>query len=125
MGYAEAREHQQPPSLLWGAAFSLLLCALVRLELLSMSLLGGYLLLSLCAFLLYAADKHAALRGGRRIRERTLHLAGLLGGWPGAVLAQHLLHHKSRKRSFQLAFRLTALANSAALALYAWGRPGG
>ncbi|QWV98702.1 DUF1294 domain-containing protein [Geomonas nitrogeniifigens] len=125
MGYAEAKEHRKPPSYLWGPSFLLLLCALVRLELLPAPLLSAYLLSSLAAFFLYAADKSAAIRGARRISERTLHLAGLFGGWPGALLAQRLLHHKSQKGSFQLAFRFTVLANSAALALYAYGRPGG
>ncbi|QXE92746.1 DUF1294 domain-containing protein [Geomonas subterranea] len=125
MGYAEAREHRTHSSYLWGPAFLLLLCALVRLARLPVPILYIYLLSSLTAFTLYAVDKRAAVRGGRRIRERTLHLAGLFGGWPGAVLAQRVLHHKSQKRSFQLVFRLTVLANAGALALYVWGRPGG
>ncbi|MBJ6799888.1 DUF1294 domain-containing protein [Geomonas propionica] len=124
MGYAEAREHRKPPSYLWGPASLLLLAALVRLGLFPAALLFAYLLASLLAFLLYALDKQAALRGMRRVRERTLHLAALLGGWPGAVLAQRALHHKTQKGSFLVLFRLTVLANCAALALYGWAGPG-
>ncbi|WP_239026961.1 DUF1294 domain-containing protein [Geomonas oryzisoli] len=100
----------------------LLLVALAGLDLIPVPLLCAYLLTSLAAFLLYAFDKSAAVRGARRISERTLHLAGLCGGWPGALLAQRALHHKSQKRSFQLVFRFTVLVNSAAVALYAFGR---
>jgi uncharacterized membrane protein YsdA (DUF1294 family) len=37
-----------------------------------------------------------------------LHALAPLGGWPGALLAQRLFHHKTLKMSFQLVFRLTA-----------------
>jgi len=33
-----------------------------------------------------------------------LHLAELLGGWPGAFLAQRRLRHKCSKVSYQFAF---------------------
>lgn len=129
MGNADAAEHRSRSlSCLPVAFFLLLLFALVRLGKLPLPILYAYLTLSLAAFLLYGADKRAARQNRRRVRERTLHLAGLLGGWPGALLAQRLLRHKSRKASFQLLFRLTVLANCAALALVVsspfqqWGR---
>jgi uncharacterized membrane protein YsdA (DUF1294 family) len=79
------------------------------------SWLGGlallYLLASGACFLLYAFDKRAARRGARRTPERTLLLLGFLCGWPGALLAQHWLRHKSAKTSFLLPFWLTVLAN--------------
>lgn len=70
-----------------------------------------YLVLSALTFLLYALDKRAAVAGTARTPERTLHLAALLGGWPGAVLAQQTLRHKNRKEAFQIEFWLAALAN--------------
>ena len=63
-----------------------------------------YVLASAVTFGAYAFDKFAARQGRRRIRERTLHLLALCGGWPGAWLAQRLLHHKSVKRRFQAVF---------------------
>jgi uncharacterized membrane protein YsdA (DUF1294 family) len=75
----------------------------------------AYLVLSLVTFLLYARDKSAAQAGRRRIPERTLHVLGLAGGWPGALLAQRVLRHKSSKRRFQLTFRMTVLLNCGAL----------
>ena len=51
--------------------------------------------------LLYGLDKIAARNGRRRIPENILHLLALLGGWPGAAVAQRLFHHKTGKRAFQ------------------------
>jgi len=78
-------------------------------------LLGIYLLASIVAFVAYAVDKSAARRGKWRTRESTLHLLSLVGGWPGALLAQHILHHKSRKLSFQVVFWFTVALNCAAV----------
>ncbi|MEY2849718.1 MAG: hypothetical protein RI885_2385 [Actinomycetota bacterium] len=63
-----------------------------------------YLATSLLCVIVYAADKRAAVVGRWRISESTLLALGLLGGWPGAIVAQQLLRHKTRKRSFQWAF---------------------
>lgn len=63
-----------------------------------------YLAVSLICFVAYALDKSAATAGRRRVAERTLLLLGMAGGWPGAVLAQQWLRHKTRKSSFQAAF---------------------
>lgn len=77
--------------------------------------LAVYGAMSLVAFVLYRHDKRAARGGRARTRERTLHLADLLGGWPGGLLAQDLLRHKTRKASFQLVFWATVALNCAAL----------
>ncbi len=65
------------------------------------------------AFIAYAFDKRAARAGRRRIPERTLLLIGLAGGWPGALLAQRLVRHKSSKKSFQARFRISVAASAA------------
>lgn len=75
-----------------------------------------YLALSLVTFVLYARDKSAARRGAWRTSESTLQLLGLAGGWPGGLIAQNLLRHKSRKASFQWGFWITVILNSMALA---------
>lgn len=69
----------------------------------------AYPLLSLFAFFAYWRDKRSAERGAWRTPEQTLHLLELFGGWPGALLAQQLLRHKTRKFSFQLVFWLIVL----------------
>ena len=63
-----------------------------------------YLSLSLVTIIAYAADKRAATAGAWRTSEATLLVLGLLGGWPGAIIAQQALRHKTRKRGFQIAF---------------------
>jgi uncharacterized membrane protein YsdA (DUF1294 family)/cold shock CspA family protein len=68
------------------------------------------LLLSLVGYGLYASDKRRALAKAWRISENTLHLIALLGGWPGAFLAQRQLRHKVSKPSFQIVFWLIVLA---------------
>ncbi|WP_235840234.1 DUF1294 domain-containing protein [Citrifermentans pelophilum] len=83
-----------------------------------MPVLAVYLAAGTAAAAAYAADKRAAEQGRRRVAERTLHLLGLLGGWPGASLAQWAFRHKTRKRRFVLVFRVTALVNCGALALF-------
>jgi len=44
--------------------------------------------------------------------------AALLGGWPGALVAQNRLRHKSSKMSFLVVFWATVLLNCVALGLY-------
>ncbi|VUX55545.1 putative cold-shock protein [uncultured Woeseiaceae bacterium] len=75
-----------------------------------------YAALSLISFVAYAIDKSAARRGAWRTKEGTLHILGLTGGWPGALIAQQTLRHKTKKTSFRAVFWVTILANCVALA---------
>ncbi|MCI8211318.1 hypothetical protein AUC61_17460 [Pseudomonas sp. S25] len=68
-----------------------------------------YLTMSLLVFFLYWRDKRQARAGGWRTPEKILHAVELLGGWPGAMLAQQVLRHKTRKLSFQVLFWLIVL----------------
>lgn len=77
-------------------------------------LLWLYVGASVLAFVLYAVDKSAAERGDWRVSESNLHLVALAGGWPGALLAQQWLRHKTVKASFRSTFWGTVLANVAA-----------
>ena len=76
---------------------------------------GAYALLSILCFTLYALDKAAARAGRRRTPESTLLWLGLAGGWPGGLLAQRWLRHKTIKTSFQLAYWCSVAANIAAV----------
>ena len=77
-----------------------------------------YAAASVAAFAAYGMDKSAARRGQRRTRERTLHVLGLAGGWPGALIAQSVFRHKTNKQAFLAVFWLTALLNGAALGAF-------
>lgn len=78
-------------------------------------LIASMVLLSLLSYAVYAVDKRAAQQGRRRVPERTLHLLALLGGWPGALLAQRRLRHKTAKPSFLIVFWLTTLGHVVAV----------
>lgn len=75
----------------------------------------AYALMSLASFLVYWWDKDAAGAKRWRTEEGTLHLLDLLGGWPGALIAQQLFRHKTVKASFQTMFWITVLLNAAGM----------
>ena len=76
---------------------------------------GFYALMSAISFSLYGLDKRSSTRGGWRTSEARLHLIELLGGWPGALLAQRVFRHKTRKMSFLVVFYLATAVNLAVL----------
>ena len=82
-------------------------------------LLVLYLAASAASIVVYAVDKSAARHGRWRASESTLHLLAVIGGWPGALVAQRLFRHKSRKPSFQAVFLLTVVLNIAFM-LWFW-----
>jgi len=94
-------------------AFGLLALVLALVWRVPLVLLAVYGVASVITFFAYAFDKSAAQRGGWRTAEKTLHLLALLGGWPGALLAQQLLRHKSSKAEFRTAFWATVILNVA------------
>nr|WP_233263191.1 DUF1294 domain-containing protein [Lysobacter profundi] len=76
----------------------------------------AYGALSLLSVLLYGIDKSAAVNNRWRIQESSLHLVALLGGWPGALVAQDVFRHKSSKAAFQNVFWATVVFNCIGLA---------
>ncbi|RDI94458.1 DUF1294 domain-containing protein [Meiothermus sp. QL-1] len=99
-------------------------------------MLLAYLPMGFATFFYYAVDKWRAVQNERqrqqgrkethwRVPERQLHLMEFFGGWPGALLAQYALRHKSRKESFQVDFWLVgffhiALVGSALFLQDSW-----
>lgn len=109
-----SREHSNV-SLVMAAAFLVFVAGLTLAGRLPFTVLWLYLAASSVAFAAYALDKSAARRDQWRTQESTLHLFALVGGWPGALAAQRLLRHKSKKRSFQVVFWTTVVLNCGAL----------
>lgn len=97
------------------AGFLAFLAATVVAGRLPMVVLWVYVVASIVAFLAYRIDKSAAENDRWRIAENTLHMFGLLGGWPGALAAQRMFRHKSSKPSFQGMFWVTVVLNCCAL----------
>jgi len=109
---AAARTLRAGPSSLWlipAFAGYYLVCHL--LWPLPPGLWGAYMAMSLASFIVYAGDKRAAQRGQWRVAENTLHGLALVCGWPGGLLAQHLLRHKSSKPQFLRRFWAMVVLN--------------
>lgn len=81
---------------------------------------AAYLVTSLTAFVAYAIDRSAAHAAGWRTPQAMLLVLGLVGGWPGALLARQWLRHEHPGRAFQLAFQWTVALNLAGFAWLAW-----
>jgi len=71
----------------------------------------GYIVMSAVLFAAYGLDKRAAQTGAFRTQESALHLLALMGGWPGALVAQRVFRHKTVKVSFQVGFWITVAVN--------------
>lgn len=115
--YLKAARHVSPRSkglmlaCAIAAAFFTLLSALSAAGHMPMQLLAAYALLSVITFAMYGIDKAAAGKGRRRTPEATLLFAGLFGGWPGALVAQRLFRHKTRRQPFQAIFWCGVVVN--------------
>ncbi|MBY3560860.1 DUF1294 domain-containing protein [Rhizobium laguerreae] len=79
-----------------------------------------FLALNLLVFSIYLSDKQAARQGKRRLSERTLLLLALIGGSLGAVAAQQLLRHKTRKEPFRSILAAILILHGALIAILAF-----
>jgi uncharacterized membrane protein YsdA (DUF1294 family)/cold shock CspA family protein len=100
------------PSLLLLAALLVMpAIALERVAIEGWKIMSYVLGISLITYTVYASDKHRARTKAWRIPEAHLHLLELLGGWPGAWLAQRRLRHKCSKSNYQFVFWLVILTH--------------
>lgn len=102
------------------AAFFAGLIALYHNDVLPLLAVVGYVSVSTALLAMYGWDKSKAKSGGQRTAEATLHLFALAGGWPGALLAQHLFKHKTRKQPFQTIFWCVVTIHCVGLAWWAY-----
>ncbi|KAF3051536.1 hypothetical protein E8E11_008591 [Didymella keratinophila] len=72
-------------------------------------------------FLIYGYDKMQARNLEWRVSEWTLHLLGLLGGWPGALVGMHFFQHKTQKTKFLVPFWMIVLGWQSALCNFVYG----
>ena len=80
--------------------------------------LGLYGLLSVILFAAYGLDKSAAQHDRWRTSESSLHLLALAGGWPGALVAQQVFRHKTKKQPFRSVFWGTVIGNCVLLVIF-------
>jgi uncharacterized membrane protein YsdA (DUF1294 family) len=100
--------------------FLTIICGLAARGRLPMAVAVVYVAASVAAAIAYGMDKSAARSGAWRTPESTLHALAVIGGWPGALVAQRVFGHKTRKVSFRVAFWATVAANCGALAWVWW-----
>jgi uncharacterized membrane protein YsdA (DUF1294 family)/cold shock CspA family protein len=121
-GATEPADDRARPGMI-GPAFALIFCAALVgtgwLRQIPMNVLLAYAAMSTIAFIAYGLDKSAATAGRQRTPESTLHFLGLFCGWPGALLAQRMFRHKSRKAAFQNTFWGAVVVNVFALLFFA------
>lgn len=84
------------------------------------AILAWSLACSLVSISQYAIDKRRSRVAGPRIRERTLLLTALAGGWPGALIAQRLFRHKTRKQPYKTRLWLAIAFHLLLVALVIW-----
>jgi len=84
------------------AGFMMIVLVLVLFNRFPLFVLYLYSILSIVSIAFYQIDKFAAQQGHWRTTEKFLQLLSLIGGWPGAIVMQQLLKHKSKKLSFRL-----------------------
>ena len=79
--------------------------AISRVQVVPWGFVGGYFVAVIVfTYVLYAADKNYARSGAWRIPENILHIAELMGGWPGGFIAQRRLRHKCSKTGYLVLF---------------------
>ena len=74
-------------------------------------------IVNLVAFIMYGIDKRRAIKDKWRIPEKTLLLAALFGGAPGALWGMVLFHHKTKKAKFFLTVPVLFVLE---VVLFAW-----
>jgi uncharacterized membrane protein YsdA (DUF1294 family)/cold shock CspA family protein len=93
------------------AGFLVLLFTVALLDFFSWKIALFYAVMSSLTFAAYSADKQAAANGRWRTSEASLQWLAFFGGWPGALVAQNRLRHKSSKTKFLLVFWLFVVGN--------------
>jgi uncharacterized membrane protein YsdA (DUF1294 family) len=79
-----------------------------------------YILLSIVCMVMLAVDKRRAIKGRRRIPERSLHSMELVGGWPGALIMTRMIRHKTSKPSYMWTLYAIAASHFIGLFLLGW-----
>ena len=111
------REGSSFLSIIFVLIFAVVIFFLVATRKIPMGIATLYFSASFVTFIMYAIDKVAAKNESRRTPESSLHFLSLIGGWPGALVAQYTLRHKSKKQSFRSVFFATVVIN---LSILVW-----
>ncbi len=119
VGAAKRRDALPPPGnggIAFAITFGVLIAGLAASARMPLVVCALYLAMSVVTYFAYGLDKAAARTNRWRTQEKTLHLLALVGGWPGAAVAQRVLRHKNRKTGFLAVYWITVSINCAVLA---------
>lgn len=83
---------------------------------------GYVLFISVLAVFLTIRDKRRAKQHKRRIRERTLMLAGLFGGAPAMYATMRMIRHKTLHRKFMWGLPAEIALQAALICAVVWIR---
>ena len=103
--------------IIFAVGYLVLYAVLVLFKMTPVELWGFMCLLSVITYIAFARDKAKAQKNHWRVQESTLLLFSLMGGWPGALIAQQRLRHKSSKQSFKFVLWVTIFVS---VLIYAW-----
>lgn len=73
-----------------------------NLELWKVAVIIYYLAINVVAFLVYAVDKHKAIKKQWRVPEATLLTLAAIGGAFGSWAAMQICRHKTQKKKFTI-----------------------
>ena len=120
-----ATRHRAPvriPRTAIAVAFLALAIALMLMGIAPALVTMVYLVMSAVSYIAYVLDKDAAgKRRRQRIPESTLLALDTFGGWPGGLIAQQQMRHKTVKASFQTGFWVSVVVNLLVVAALWYG----
>jgi uncharacterized membrane protein YsdA (DUF1294 family) len=65
-----------------------------------------FIIINIIASIMASSDKKRAVKGKRRIPERTLMIVGLFGGACGEYITMKKIHHKTLHKKFMIGLPL-------------------
>lgn len=98
--------------------FSFVLIVLCFLNLIESQFVALYCVMSVFTFVVYGIDKYKAKLNKVRVPESALHIYSVLGGWPGAMIGQHVFRHKTVKQPFKKNLYVSIVMNVICLISY-------
>lgn len=68
-----------------------------------------YIVVNFILFAMMGFDKQRAVKGQWRIKEATLLMMGVVGGFVGGIFGMRVFHHKTKKIYFHLCYIFSTL----------------
>lgn len=76
-----------------------------------------YCIINAVGALINVADKRLAIKGKRRISEKSLWFIGICGGAAGSYTAMRAVHHKTKHKNFMVGMPFLIILHAAMIAI--------